>query len=141
MVAQNNLAGIPPGANSFCYGPNVADAVVAAATRGRVGEHYALPGADATYHQVLVHVAALLGKTETRAPVPLWLLKWIGRAKDAVAWVTGLEPDLSYENALMVGLSMRVESSKARDELGYKTMSMEEMLPPTIEWLQQHNYI
>ncbi|KAF0697693.1 Aste57867_11664 [Aphanomyces stellatus] len=141
MIAQNNLAGIPPAANSFCYGPCVAEAVVAAATRGRVGEHYALPGADATYQEMIAEAAMLLGKTETRQSVPLWVLKLIGRVKDVAAWFSGKEPDLSYENALMVGSTTFVRSSKARDELGYQTMTMAEMLPPTIMWLKTNHYV
>ncbi|KAG9415762.1 hypothetical protein AC1031_000140 [Aphanomyces cochlioides] len=135
MVNEGKLQGIPPGAAAFCYGPSVAEAIVAAADKGRIGEHYILPGENSTFHNLL------LGKTETRGPMPLWLLKIIGRVSDFISWFTHKEPEMSYEVVLMVSYQSSVKSTKAAKELGYQALTLDEMLPPTLDWLRQEHYI
>ncbi|KAH9136757.1 hypothetical protein LEN26_006009 [Aphanomyces euteiches] len=141
MVNQGKLQGIPPGAAAFCYGPSVAEAIVAAADKGRIGEHYILPGENSTFHNLVLRVSKLLGKTETRGPMPLWLLKMIGRVSDFVSWFTHKEPEMSYEVVLMVSYQSSVKSIKAAKELGYQALTLDELLPPTLDWLRQEHYI
>ncbi|KAH9138703.1 hypothetical protein AeRB84_016995 [Aphanomyces euteiches] len=141
MVNQGKLQGIPPGAAAFCYGPSVAEAIVAAADKGRIGEHYILPGENSTFHNLVLRVSKLLGKTETRGPMPLWLLKMIGRVSDFVSWFTHKEPEMSYEVVLMVSYQSSVKSTKAAKELGYQALTLDELLPPTLDWLRQEHYI
>ncbi|CAK4474913.1 unnamed protein product [Aphanomyces euteiches] len=142
LIATNSLPAIPPGGGAFCYAPHVADAIVAAAERGRTGANYLLGGGDATFYDFVMIASRLLGKNETRQPLSPYLMGWIGWLNDLYSWlVTGTEPSLTYEGALKVSANVKVSGTTAQDELGYKTMTLEESLPPTIEWLRANHYI
>ncbi|KAF0692861.1 Aste57867_16107 [Aphanomyces stellatus] len=144
MLSQGKLDGIPPGAGSFAYGPCVAEAIVVAASgeRGRVGHNYFLGGANASFHTLLISAADLIGVKETRKPLPAWLLLTLGWFYDWYAYlVTGTEPKLTYEGALLVTGEKYCDSTKAKTELGYKTMTIEEMLPPILAWLKTNKYL
>ncbi|EQC24892.1 hypothetical protein SDRG_17213 [Saprolegnia diclina VS20] len=139
MVARNELTGIPPGSGSFCYAPYVADAIVAAAENGQVGHNFLLKGPDASFLELIQEAAKQLGKVETRQQLPAFVLRLVGRVNEAFAYFTGREPDVTYEGALLVCLHAHIETTKARDELGYKQMPLAESVARTIAWLRETN--
>ncbi|RHY70729.1 hypothetical protein DYB34_014084 [Aphanomyces astaci] len=141
MLAKNRLDGIPPGMGSFAYAPDVAEATIAAAERGRVGENYLLGGETASYRDLIVNAATLMGKKETRRPLPRWVLLLLGRLYDlySVYW-SHVEPEISYDAAYEVCATSIVDSTKAKTELGYQTRTLGEILPPTLHWLESNGH-
>ncbi|KAF0713159.1 Aste57867_4489 [Aphanomyces stellatus] len=142
LISKNALDGIPPGGGSFAYGPHVARAILAAAEKGRVGHNYILGGPNASFQDLLVTAAAALGKEETRAPLPRPLFLFLGWAYDWYSYlITGSEPPLTYEGAVLTTASMFADSSKAKTELGYTTMPLDEMVRDTISWLKTQDLV
>ncbi|KAF0692865.1 Aste57867_16111 [Aphanomyces stellatus] len=144
MIAQNKLDGIPPGSGSFAYGPYVADAIVKIASGdcGRIGHNYLLGGANVTFQELLVAASTILGKQETRAPLPTWLIFLLGWVYDWYAYlVTGVEPPITAAIAHVITTKYTVDGTKAKTELGYKTRSLGEMLEPSIAWLRDQHLI
>ena len=136
LVHRRKLPGIPPGAGSFCHAEAVADAMIAAATRGRIGENYLLGGADATFVEVIATIGRLTGRTVPRRAMPAFAIRAVARAKAGLAALTGREPDVTPEAAEMVLAHPRIVSTKARDELGYRPTPLGPMIEDAYRWLK-----
>ncbi|EQC27481.1 hypothetical protein SDRG_14684 [Saprolegnia diclina VS20] len=141
LISRKKLTGIPPGAGSFSYAPFVANAIVAAADRGRVGHNYILHGPTASFQELVYTASLLLGKSETRQPLPAPLLRFVGRLNEFVALFTRREPDITYEGALAMGCDPTVQSTKAIDELGYEQLPVAESIAKTIDWLRSEKHL
>ncbi len=137
LINRGALPGIPPGAGSFCYAPRVADALIAAAERGQIGHNYLLGGCNASFFELVQRVGVLLNKKVPKRALPAWLMRGVGRANDLLSRITQNEPDITYEGALIVCSRAQIDSNKARAELDYVPATLDEMLPPTLAWLQQ----
>jgi nucleoside-diphosphate-sugar epimerase len=137
LVDRGKLPGVPPGAGSFCHVREVAAAHIAAVDRGRRGENYLLGGADATYLEMVTIIGRLTGKKTPTKPMPKLLLELVGRISGWVSAVTKREPDITSEGAALVTHNMLADSSKAERELGFKRVSLEEMLRDCYEWMRR----
>ncbi|OQS03664.1 hypothetical protein THRCLA_04018 [Thraustotheca clavata] len=136
QVAEDKLTGIPPGGGAFCYAPFVAEAIISAAERGAVGQNYLLGGPEVSFLELIHEASRVLGKNETRKPLPPFLLRLVGRWNEFIAKFNHQEPELTYEGSLVVCMNIRIGSTKAQDELGYKTQAIEKSVKETIEWMQ-----
>ncbi|OQS03662.1 oxidoreductase [Thraustotheca clavata] len=141
MIARNELTGIPPGSGSFCYGPFVADAIVSAVDKGQIGHNYLLHGPDAPFLEFVRIASQQLGKEDTRNPLPAFLLRLVGQFNEFVAYFTQNEPEITYEGALMVCQHATIQTTKAKDELGYQQQPLAETIAKTIEWLRSTNQL
>lgn len=141
LIGQEKLPGIPPGAGSFCYAPEVAKTIIAAAERRSAEGNYLLGGSEASFLDVINHAGAILGKKTPRNTVPAWLLKLIGRKNNLFSYLTRTEPELTYESALIVCSHARVASTRAQEELGYKAVPVSFMISETIKWMRREGML
>lgn len=141
MVDRGKVPGIPPGAGSFCWAPEVARTLIAAAERGRPGTNYLLGGTDASFLDVFRGIGALLHKPVPRRTVPKAAIHLVARLQTAVASVTGKEPDLTPTSARMVTQHPRIRSTKAIEELGYRTVPLDVMLRDVVTWLRSEGLL
>lgn len=135
MVAAGKVPGIPPGSGSFCHAEQVARAHIAAVDRGQVGQHYLLGGTDASFRDVFETIGSLLHKPVPKRTVPAPVLKLYGGIMEAIAALTGREPDITRDGARMVSRHPRVMSDKAERELGYRPVPLRTMLEDCHQWL------
>lgn len=135
MVAAGKVPGIPPGSGSFCHAEQVARAHIAAVDHGQVGQHYLLGGTDASFRDVFETIGELLEKPVPKRTVPAPVLRLYGGVMEAVAAVTGREPDITRDGARMVSRHPRVDSDKAQRELGYQPVPLRTMLEDCHQWL------
>ena len=136
MVANEVLPAVPPGRGSFCHIQAVADAHIAAAERGRVGENYILSGIDATFEEFIQTIAVVVGKPVSKKPLPAWLLRLAAQVMNIVSFITRKEPDLTPEKILIICDEMLVSSEKAQRELDYvANIPLEQMIRDSYEWL------
>ncbi len=137
MVQQGKLPGVPPGGGPFADVREVAKAHVAAYHKGKSGENYLLGGVDARFLEVIQIVGELLGKPVPPRATPGWLLMAAARAKALIAGITGKEPDITPESAVMIIHHIRCDSSRAQRELEYRYTDIRPLLQDTIDWLRQ----
>ncbi|OQR93087.1 asparagine synthase [Achlya hypogyna] len=81
--------------------------------------------------------AAQLGKVETRKPLPAFVL----RVNEVIAYYTQREPDITYEGALVVSQHPVIQTTKAKDELGYQQLALPESITKSIDWLRSTNQL
>ncbi len=141
LTAREKLPGVPPGGGSFCHARAVADAMIAAAMRGRPGQNYLLGGADASFLDVLRIVGRLTGKKVPARPMPAMALRIYARLLTAIAAVTGHEPQITPAIVEVVTGNARLSSARAIRELGYQPVSLEAMLEDSYRWLKDEGML
>lgn len=135
LVASGKLPGVPPASGSFCHVRSVAQAHIAAAERGAPGENYLLGGTDASYLELVREIGAALGRAVPARPTPAWVLRALGALGALQGRLTGRQPTLTPEAALMVTRDLTCDCSKATRELGLQPVPLREMVADCAAWL------
>ena len=142
MIQQGTLPGVPPGEGSYCHVREVAKAHIAAFNKGKTGENYILAGTDHAFLEVVNKIGELIGKPTPNKPLAAWILKLIGRVSYLWSLITGKEPDLTPEKALMVTERVVATSAKAVNELDYNDkVSIDEMLTDCYQWMKSEKLL
>lgn len=136
MVNAGKLPGVPPGGGAFADVREVAKAHVAAFHQGRSGENYILGGEDTMFLEVVRMAGDILGRKVPRRASPAWLLHAVARVYVAAAALSGREPDLTPEGAAMITRHIECDSSRAREELGYRFTPARQLLEDTCAWMR-----
>ena len=141
LVHSGTLPGVPTGSLSFCHVREVAKAHIAAMERGRRGERYLLGGADASLQELVALIGALCRRPVPGKPTPAWLLRMVAGAGALVSNITGRQPTVTPEAALMVTRSLFCDCGKAVRELGYLAVPLREMVEDCYKWMQQEGLL
>ena len=133
-LLTGQMKGVPRG-NSVCgHVRDYAKAHVAAYEKGRCGENYLLGGVHASFQDIFDTVGAIVGvKTPTRK-LPAGLLSVLAVIMERVSYFTKKEPLLTPEKVLLMNHRIGVDSSKAEQELGFSTCSLDEMFRDSYNW-------
>lgn len=141
MIEREKLPGIPPGLGSFADVREVAKAHVRAWRRQRFGQTYLVGGEHASFVDFVHRVGAQLGKNTPRGATPAWALMAFARLTDSWSRVTGKEPDVTPEAAMLTSHTLRVDSSKAKRELDYVETPLDILLHDTLTWMRQEKML
>ncbi len=131
----------PPGAGAFVHVEDVADAMIAAADRGRTGHNYLLGGVNASYLHFAQLCAARLGKPFPAEPRTADSIINEARELEAEAAKTGERPWLTVDTALVLCATLEVDSSKAIRELDFRVQPIEALVDSTLDWLREAGLI
>jgi nucleoside-diphosphate-sugar epimerase len=135
MIQRGSLPGAPPGGGSFCDVREVARAHVKAYHHAGSGEKYLLGGDYATMLEVISMAGDILGKRVPKKPMPAWMLKAWARVVTVMASITGKEPDLTPESAVMASQHIVCDSAKAQRQLGYQFTPVRTLIQDTVDWM------
>ncbi|CAN5479578.1 NAD-dependent epimerase/dehydratase family protein [soil metagenome] len=125
----------PPGGGSVCHARPVAQAHVAAFSKGKSGQHYILGGPDVTWLQVAQQIAELLKKTSPRWALPDLLFKIYGWSEFSISNLLGREPMLTPHTIDILSETINSISARAINELSYTPSSLREMLVDCHQWM------
>jgi dihydroflavonol-4-reductase len=120
---------------------DVAEGHLLALDKGRVGERYILGGQDVTLRQMFADIAALAGRKPPTVELPRGPLYPLAYIFEAVAQVTGKEPQLTVDALNMAKRRMYFTSAKAEAELGYRARPYQEAIADAMTWFREHGYI
>jgi dihydroflavonol-4-reductase len=134
ITVREKLPGVPPGGGSFCHAAAIAEAMIAAAERGRPGQNYLLGGADASFLEVFQTIGRLAGKPVPKRAMPAAALKLYARILTGIAAVTGREPQVTPEAAAIVTGHARIDSSRA-------IRALETMLEDAYRWMKDEGLL
>jgi dihydroflavonol-4-reductase len=132
-----------PGALNFILNMvdvrDVARGMILAARNGRPGERYILGGENISFRQL----AAMLEELTGKRAIKFWIPGQVGYAAGIVSeWlathVTGKEPTATSEGVRLALRSAYLDTSKARQELGYAPRSWQQALEDAVAWLHEH---
>lgn len=116
------------------YIRDVAQGVVKALERGRVGDIYNICGDWISHREVFDIVCEEAGLRWPRLPIPGWLGINTARVLEALALVTRSEPFWPLNLRSYVYNNWRVSSEKARRELGFVPTDFREGARQTLAW-------
>jgi len=109
--------------------------------RGRVGERYILGGDDLTLQQILVAIAALVGRRPPRVRLPYAAVLPMAYVAEAYAALSGRSGRLTLEGLRMSRKRMFFASDKARQELGYGWRPPVEAFQDAISWFRSRGLL
>lgn len=141
MIDREKLPGIPPGLASFADVREIAKAQVRAWQDRRFGQAYLVGGEHITFVDFAHKVGAALGKRTPKGATPAFALMAFARVVDLWSRVTGKEPDMTPEGAMLTCHELRVNSSKAERELGYVQTPVDIVLADTLAWMRAEGMV
>ncbi|HEY4030045.1 MAG TPA: hopanoid-associated sugar epimerase [Caulobacteraceae bacterium] len=120
---------------------DVAEGHLLALDKGRIGERYILGGQDVTLRQMFADIAHLAGRKPPTVELPRGPLYPLAHLFEAVARITGKEPQLTVDALNMSKRRMFFTSKKAEAELGYRARPYQEAIADAMTWFGEHGYI
>jgi dihydroflavonol-4-reductase len=120
---------------------DVASGHLAALHLGKIGERYILGGQDVLFSQMLRDIADLVGRRAARVRLPWRALMPVAFVAEAMANVTGREPFATLDGVRMAKYRMFFASTKAEQELGYRSRPYAEGIESAIRWFRDVGYL
>ncbi|MFE3839558.1 SDR family oxidoreductase [Pseudogemmobacter sonorensis] len=138
------LPGIPPGTFAFVDARDVAFALVAAAEKGRRGEHYLAAGHHIAMPDLVKIYAEVTGTPAPKRRIPVAVLWPIAALQEVVARITKRPALLS----LATVRTMRAEAertrfnpAKSRDELGVTFRPIAQTIRDEVAWFRARGMV
>lgn len=120
---------------------DVASGHLAALHQGKVGERYILGGQNVLFSQMLMDIAGLVGGRAARVRLPWRALIPVAYVAELVANVTGREPFATVAGVHMAKYRMFFESTKAEQQLSYRSRPYIEGLEDAVRWFRDAGYL
>jgi dihydroflavonol-4-reductase len=120
---------------------DVASGHLAALHHGKIGERYILGGQDVLFSQMLRDIAVLVGRRAARVRLPWRALIPVAYVAEAMANVTGREPFATLDGVHMAKYRMFFSSTKAEQELGYRSRPYVEGIEDAVRWFLDAGYL
>jgi dihydroflavonol-4-reductase len=135
-LARRRLPAFVDGAWNVVDVRDVAEAHVAAITRGRTGHRYVLGGHNLTVSMFLHHAARIFGVPAPRLQLPGAVLQSAALATELAAIVTRRPPLLPLEGVDMIRHGQHFDCGKAQAELGLRVRPLAETLADALAWFR-----
>ncbi len=125
------------GGSAVTHVDDVADGIVRAMEKGRVGERYILGGENLSVEQIVRMTLEVAGVKKPVLKLPNALLKGVIGTLVKVGLPSPVIPEiLDYAT-----LYWFMDSSKAKSELGYSPRPAREVLTPVVKWLREAGHV
>jgi len=111
---------------------DVADGVLLALDKGKVGESYVLGGQITTVRELIGTLADVSGRKAPKRAIPTGLMKMLTPVGPVVGKVMGQPPNLSELISSADGVTFWAKHDKAMSELGYSPRALEQGLRDTL---------
>lgn len=141
LVARGKLWGVPSGSGCFCNGREVARAHIRAAQNDADCEVYVLGGPRATLAEVVRAIGEITGKKVSSRVIPDFILRGAARVLVPISALSGKEPFATPEGIAIALHDLRVDDTKARNELGYAHVPLHETLRESYEFLRDESLL
>ena len=141
MIDRQKLPGVPQATQTFGHVREVAKAHITAFHQGKKGENYILGGVETDFLILAQEIGDILGKQTPKRTTPAWILKLLGRVSLWGSYITGKEPDITPEKAILTTSQMLCNSQKAESELDYHSVTLMSMLNDCYQWMLSEGLI
>jgi dihydroflavonol-4-reductase len=126
---------------NFVHVDDVAAGHIAALERGKIGERYILGGENVTLRQMLLDIAAIVGRRGALLRLPRRAVYPFAFGAEMMARLTGRAPFATIDGLRMARYTMHFDDGKARRELGYTSRPYRDGLVEAIEWFIAAGYL
>ncbi len=118
---------------------DAAAGLIAASRRGRAGSIYLLAGSYVSIPQMMELLEQESGVPKPRVCLPVGLALPVAPVAEAIARLRGRRPWFTRGSLRIVSLGVQLDSSRARDELGYTTRPIRETIADAVAWYRDHD--
>ena len=122
----------PDAGFNFAYVEDIAEGIVLAHDKGRIGESYNLAGPKSTMGELVDKTAELSGRKPPRITMPPALMKMAIPIGPVVGKLMGFPPNLGELIRTSDGVTFWMTDDKARRELGYQARDLDTGLRQTL---------
>jgi dihydroflavonol-4-reductase len=122
----------PDAGFNFAYVQDIAEGILLAHDRGRIGESYNLGGPKSTMGELVDKTAALSGRKPPRITMPPVVMKLAIPVGPVVGKLMGFPPNLAELIRTSDGVTFWMTDEKARRELGYHARDLDTGLRQTL---------
>ena len=126
------------GAYNFVDVRDVAHGMVLAAEKGRTGEGYILCGEQITTHGFIRTVAEAVGKKAPRIRMGKSVVSFAAPVMEVYYKLSKTTPLFTRYTIRKLTSNCNFSSDKARNELGYTTMSVRESVRDMVAWIREN---
>jgi len=132
----------PDGTNNFVHARDVARGMVQALERGRRGENYILGHENLTYREVFERVAEITGAPKPLFQMPRAVYLAAGVAGEVLQAITRRDALINLPTVHMTyAHGYRYTIDKARDELGYDPVPVDDAIRDAYAWFREQGYV
>ena len=118
---------------NLVYVDDVADGILLAHDKGKVGESYVLGGEIATMRDLVQKTAQIAGRKPPKRDLPSGVIKLAAPAGPVVGKIMGFPPNFRELISASDGVTYWAKDDKARSELGYSPRDLETGLRQTLD--------
>jgi nucleoside-diphosphate-sugar epimerase len=118
---------------SFVHVDDVAEGIILAFEKGRIGESYILAGERATMKDLVQTTARITGRREPRREMPTAVMRMSAPLGPVIGPLMGFPPNFRELISVSDGVSYWMTDEKARGELGFAPRGLEEGLRDTLQ--------
>lgn len=141
-VLNREVPLLPPGGVSVAYVDPVADAHIAAAERGVSGERYLLADEHVSMARLAAVILEKAGETRRLPPLaPAWLVRALAASSAPLARTFGFKPLVAPGPLSFLLWDVRVDATKARQQLGYEAVPLADGVERTIAFLRAERLV
>jgi dihydroflavonol-4-reductase len=126
---------------NFVHVDDVAAGHLAALRAGRIGERYILGGENVALRQLLMDIAAVVGRKTRPVRLPRRAIYPFAFGAELLARATGREPFATVDGLRLARYTMHFDDAKARRELGYTSRPYRQAIVDAIEWFIAAGYM
>jgi nucleoside-diphosphate-sugar epimerase len=122
---------------SYVHVEDVADGLVRILEQGENGESYNLAGPAIPLGEMVDFWAQITGRPAPRISIPARLIKPFASVFEAARGFLFLPELLSQEGIDLINSSSMLRSDKAKDQLGWRTRTLQEGMVETFRWIDE----
>jgi len=131
---------LPAGINgsfNLCDVRDLADGIINAIDKGRIGESYILANDEVTFKEFVHLLATEAGVKPIKVFLPIKLAYLMAKSLEYTAKLNGTKPVMTTFSIYNLDRNNSFDSTKARNELGYRTRSYRETIRDEIKWYKK----
>jgi dihydroflavonol-4-reductase len=141
-VAMAQVPFVPPGGASFCPARDVAEAHVAALTRGEPGKRYVLAGHNVKLSYLLGCIEKITGgSAEPISKLPYRLQTLLARLRERASFIGCRPPVVDSFRMRVLGGDHYFDDTPARRDLGYTPRPLETAIEECYRWYREQGFL
>lgn len=116
---------------------DVASSMIAAETKGRVGENYLLPGNHVSLKELSVIAEHVSGEPRPSITLPMWVARMFAPVSNVMGRRSGSPLWYTSDSLHALRFNPTVSGTKALDELGHSPRSVDETVDDMYRWASE----
>lgn len=121
---------------NYVYVDDVVEGHLLAMEKGRVGERYILGGENTTFEELCSIIKQVTKKRTTLFKIPVFLMMIVATSSQALSMLTGKAPLITPPWVRRYMHDWGIDSTKAKEELGYQPRTLHESIKMTVDWVK-----